>query len=298
VFARVDCCCHRWETHVLEGRHERPTGLPPNVAATVKVGGEAWALDAGGGAVWAQVGDLGAVRIDPATNRITARIGDVANVEFVGDELWGAALDRLLLLDPATGRTISSIALPTTKAFRVVGGAGALWVPTDDMVLRVERSGPVSEIPIDCPEAREAAFGFDSLWLACKGSGVVLRVDAATRRVLATIETGPGPHHVVVGEDAVWVANFEANAVSRIEPSSNAVVATIRGGGRGVGLTMGNGVLWAALQNAVVKIDPQTNRIIGRVPLPYASMYYGLVLAEGSLWAAARNRQLVYRVKI
>jgi hypothetical protein len=34
------------------------------------------------------------------------------------------------------------------------------------------------------------------------------------------------------------------------------------------------------------------------VPLPYASMYYGLVLAEGSLWAAARNRQLVYRVKI
>jgi DNA-binding beta-propeller fold protein YncE len=301
---RHDRQYHRYGFHCHTGRltvvrrQPAPPALPLGVSAAVRVAGQAWALTAGAGAVWVQEGDTGVARIDTATNAITARIAGIDNLAFAGDELWGAAGDRLVRLDPRSGQILATISLPTVGAHRVVADGAALWVPLDDGVFRIDRAAATAEkIPLRCPGSREAAIGHGSLWLACKDTGTVMRVDPVSRQVVAAIATGRGAHHVAIGDGAVWVTNYEENTVSRIDPASNAPVAKISGAGSGIGLTVAAGLVWAATSNGIATIDPETNTVRGRIELGAAQYYYGLVFADGSLWASATALGRVYRIR-
>ena len=301
---RRDRAYHRYGFHCHSGRLTRrrrppppPPPLPPGVIAAVNLSGEAWALTAGAGGVWVQEGDTGVARITTATNRISARVANIDNLAFTGDELWGAARDRLVSLDLLNGELLSTIALPTVEAHRVAAGEGALWVPAGDTVLRVDRATrAVETIHVSCPGAREAEVAYGSLWVACKEAGNVLRIDASTRQIVATIATGEGAHDIAVGAGAVWVSNYLENTISRIDPASNVAVAKVAGVGAKVGLTVENGLVWAATREGIARIAPATNAISGRLTLPAASFFYGLAFADGSLWVSASSSARVYRV--
>ena len=51
----------------------------------------------------------------------------------------------------------------------------------------------------------------------------MLRIDAATSKVEATIRVGNGPSGIAFGADRVWVANSQDGTVSAIDPQTNEV---------------------------------------------------------------------------
>jgi hypothetical protein len=123
--------------------------------------------------------------------------------------------------------------------------------------------------------------------------GSVVRVDAATGRVLARVRTpGVGENgHIAAGYGSIWAtAGLELGGggdVYRIDPRTDRVIATIRVGGVAMGIAAGGGSVWVTRPSrgpsqgpgSVVRIDPQTDRVVG------AAIVVGLGLdqiSEGS----------------
>jgi YVTN family beta-propeller protein len=139
----------------------------PYLAVSIAFGyGSVWIRNAQfepGGGVW---------RVDPATNRVTAKV-PLSFYPFglaVGEGgVWTAhsETDRLVRIDPATNRVAARIA--------------------------------VGDAPLD------VAVGFGSVWVANFADGTVSRVDPRRGKVVATIEVGLTPEHLAVGEDGVWL---------------------------------------------------------------------------------------------
>jgi serine/threonine protein kinase len=130
----------------------------------------------GHGSVWIRNGAFepggGIWRVDPATNRVTAKV-PLSFYPFglaVGEGgAWTAhsETDRLVRIDPATNRIDARI--------------------------------PVGDAPLD------VAVGFGSVWVANFADGTVSRVDPERGKVVATIKVGLTPEHLAVGEGGVWV---------------------------------------------------------------------------------------------
>jgi YVTN family beta-propeller protein len=137
--------------------------------------------------------------------------------------------------------------------------------------------------------------GHGSVWIACNLSSSVVRIDAKSNTLTATIPVGSRPVDVAVSEDAVWVSNRGDNTVSRLDPATNTVVATIADAGFGPGIVVHDGVVWAATTTGIAKIDPHTNTVVGQIALGSGS-YDGLDFADGSLWASTVEKRRVYRV--
>ena len=306
---RFDPRYHRYGFHCHSGRLTRrvPPAPPAGVLATFGVPGEVYGLAVDAGSLWAEVAPPvdGLVRLDRATRGITARVAGVGSPLFHAADLWATSRGRLLKLDPRSGSTLAS----TT-----IGGEGLSVRPADSHVwvasstegspaIHFVRVDPVTmqvagSVRSTCSEGEGADFrvAFGSLWHACKDDGTVVRVDLETGQRLATIATGNGAHHIAVGHGSLWVTNYRANTLSRIDPSRNAVVATIRGVGSSPGIVAALDAVWAATGNTVVKIDPATNVVVGRLALRGVGDIYDIVEADGSLWASATSVRRIYRL--
>ena len=91
-------------------------------------------LEAGAGAVWAVTSAAGLLRIDPGTARLTTpNPGPVSAVAAGADGVWAVCCQgrgrrgRVTRLDPASGRAIATVGLPT-RPLAVGAGPDAVWV--------------------------------------------------------------------------------------------------------------------------------------------------------------------------
>lgn len=275
-----------------------PTATVIAVTGEVAVGGAVWAVASVPGAVWVQVDPPvdAMVRLDSSSLKVTARVEGGRRGAFDGEDLWIARGDSLLRVDPESGEVRGTI--PTEEASYVALGEGAVWTSGGSTVARIDpnREQVVERIPVGrCLEPKELEAGHGALWLACKGNGVVLRLDVQKNRVAATIRTGAGAHDLAMTEDAVWVTNYEESTVARIDPKRDKVVAKVREVGGGVGILSADGLVWAASSTGIARIDPKTNEISGTISLG-PGFYYGLAFADGSFWATVVDESKVYRV--
>lgn len=85
-----------------------------------------------GGSVWATSG--GSIdRIDPRTNKVTARIhvgsadGLNAGIAVLDGKLWAAPGNSIVEIDPVTARVSSRTTFPKAYFSDLVAGSGALW---------------------------------------------------------------------------------------------------------------------------------------------------------------------------
>jgi YVTN family beta-propeller protein len=208
------------------------------------------------GAVWAAKNDdESIVRIDPATNRIVARVSIHAN------------------------------------AWYIAATATAVWISdwNHDLVVHVDpvRNEVVASIP-DLPHGPSGiAIAGDSVWVANSRADVITRIDARSGRIAATVPVSHTPLPVAYAYGSIWVRNAmsEGNgSVSRIDPASNRVLAEIpvrpvagRDGLDSLGIAP-NGLWVAGL--FLERIDPAQNRVVERRGLTANAVTYG----EGSLW--------------
>ena len=284
-------------------RNVRPR-RPSPVIARIDIGADAWIVTAAeDGSVWTH-GPTGVVRIDPATNRISLRTRVQDAPSAAVGSIWVTAGRTVRRLDPATGAVQATITLPYEAAAQPFAGAGAIWIPSGEerpagpvwYLTRVDpaSNSVVTTVPMCDVHGHGGTFASESLWLACNPDGEVVRLDPATGAVQARIDLAPGIHSMTSGAGSVWVTNHETGMLSRIDAATNRVVASIRTSTHPA-IVFAENAVWAAGDTAVLKIDPATNRIVGRLPVGFGD-YYSLAYASGSLWLSTIKEQRVLRL--
>jgi hypothetical protein len=244
-----------------------PPARPSPVVATVGTGGFSYDMAAGAGAVWV-VGSDEVTRIDPATNRVRARI-PVA----------------------ATGSGPAAVAV----------GAGAVWVPvavpaalwgidpgSNKVTARIPLGGPLrGSISV-------SAAG-DTVWVACCGEvgtgstssgGRLLRVDPRRKRVVADIHLPANPAAIAADATGAWVATADGQ-VLMVSRKRNRVVAAIDAGGPlgfSQTIAVGAGGVWLAdpFDEQVVRIDSKSRRVTARIP---AGAVTTVAVTGDAVWA-------------
>jgi len=254
------------------------------------------------------------------TNEVVANI-PVAEPSPTCERCWGAVAGRgdvvwatmnsagpvVAQINPGSNRVVKTIPVEVLPSALGVGEDGELWLTAtlQNAVVRVDpRVGRVGErIPVHAPSG--VAVDKDAVWVTSRklgATGQVVRLDARTDRVVATIPVGHEPGALVVGAGGVWVANEADHTISRIEPRTNTVVATIPVVHLPVGVAIGDGAVWVASRGfsvlsvpSVSRIDPDTNTAVETTPIEGTSPL-GMVAGEGSLWVASRNPDEVVRI--
>jgi YVTN family beta-propeller protein len=129
-------------------------------------------------------------------------------------------------------------------------------------------------------------------------AGSLLRVDPASRQVVARIAVGSGPRFLAVGEGGVWVLNQFDGTVSRVDPRTNTVTATITvsdAAVEGGDIAAGGGSVWARVSDSLVaRIDPRTNKVVARYGPSAGS---GSVAADDkAVWVSAHDINAIWRL--
>jgi len=268
------------------------------IVATIPLPNSEWPegnVAVGDGSVWVTVPspDTAAhpeldslLRIDPAANRIVARIR-------VGHSPAGIAV------------TPSAVWTANHRSDWPSGGSptGEFYVSRIDVasnsetarVLVETRTTPGADWDHFCcgPSFVTAAAG--AVWVTDPGYGygTVLRVDPVTNAVAARISfensKADACGYVVGDETAIWVASgCKHTYVARIDPLTNQIVATTDAGARTGALALGFGSLWGT-GDGLYRIDPATNKLTGRLTFPNPR---AISIGARSIWVGSGNNLL------
>ena len=219
------------------------------------------------------------------------------------------AQDLLVRVDPATDRVVARIPVGR-NAIRVTVGDGSVWVlrssperadlvevdPARNLVVGTRQVWATSDPDGSLAEQLVVAGG--SAWFVAQ-PGLVrydLRANAA-HTVLAASRYSPLFGLAAAG-DSIWVG--AAGSVVRVRLSDAAVLAPVNLAALGVipidGLATGGGELWVLGYDQAVKVNPETGRVVSSVELrsgTSADLQPGLVAADSTV-VAARGRTSLY----
>lgn len=178
---------------------------------------------------------------------------------------------------PSVGTVVATIDAGQT-VYSLAFGEGAVWATQDHGVIRIDPStNTVARTIAVAPDQEYPALiavGYGSLWASNFDANTVMRFDAATGNLVATIPVGNAPEGIAIGPDSVWVTNHHAGpggtgSVMRINPATNTVIATIPVGAQQdccgpQGIAATSTGVWTTVPNlnSVVKIDPLTNQVV------------------------------------
>ncbi len=157
--------------------------------------------------------------------------------------------------------------------------------PGPKVVARLEPGGVLDQVQA----------GFGSAWAFDRIDDKLLRLDPATRRVIARIGVRAGIA-ISVGSDAVWVTEG-VNDLVRIDPRTNRIAARIlleRGAfSGGVPLPIGDAV-WVVGEQRALRIDARTNRLTKAITVARSGYAVrGGAVLDGDLWLASSDLRLV-----
>jgi virginiamycin B lyase len=199
-----------------------------------------WISMAGGDA-WVAVG-AAVVRLNGADGSQVANLAIPGEtclaMDVAFDAVWAGACrsgsPSIVRIDPITNSIAATIPLDVSDLqyeSSVAAGEGAVWALSVDPVQVLIKVDPASDKVVatyPMPGGQGGIrAGYGALWSAQTGTNKVLRVDPATGSITDEIPVGHGPRFLAVGLDAVWVMNANSGTVSRIDPASAAVTATI-----------------------------------------------------------------------
>ncbi len=228
-------------------------------------------LAAGGGALWVAngrrtdaqfVGPVGSEvsRVDPATRAVLLttslprRRGLTSNVSVgrlavTPTAVWAVSSDdRVIRLDPASGRILSELDDVTAQAI-AAGGAG-VWVLENTGVARLDPAATsvAERLPLTLVEPEAMAVDAAGVWIADSATGLLWRVRPGAQPVSIALDAGIGA--LAVTPDAVWVANARAGDLTRVDPATNTIAGHVRVDGVPRGLAAAGGTIWATVAGA------------------------------------------------
>ena len=188
----------------------------------------------GGGAVWvANMDKPEVIRVDGqygSTSRISLpkpSDGSAANprgIAYGAGSLWVGQGERILRLDPNTGKVRKTIAASDTWILRF--GEGALYgaTPYNGDFFKVDpESNTVSWRAHVHPWVGDLLPAGGWLWLTVDSDAGVYRFSEADGSQNGFVHTGDGSGDLAFRGGNVWVSNWRAGTVSRVDAVSSAV---------------------------------------------------------------------------
>lgn len=230
--------------------HERPVGLArvrgtvwaalpdtgrvrSGTGRTVRVGRSPLRLVDTPAGVWVSViGDGTVVRVDPPTGRVERRTtlrprgSEPEGLAFDGDTVWvvDQAGDRVLPLDPATGRTGSPVDVGIGPRL-VTAGADGVYVSSyvAGSVTRVVDGRATTRDAAPCLTPQGLAEAAGVVWVACTSDSRVVGLDARSLHRVAELPDLPSADAVVADGDTVYVVGQQGPTVWTIDAHTREV---------------------------------------------------------------------------
>lgn len=280
------------------------TAAGPAVVARIPVARFAapCAAAAGGRYVW--VSEYGApylLKIDPRTNRVVAKtqIGaGSCGLGYGAGSLWieDTSSSTVSRVSASTGKRVKAIPVGITP-YDTTFAYGAAWTTAYGQG-ELERIDPKRNRVVGrwkLPQATGVVGAFGSVWAA--GASGVVRVDAATGKLLATIPFPAGAGWTAASSDAVWVTT--PTGLSRIDPQTNSVAATIPLPGApflGDPDVVG-GMVWVPQirKNTVAVVDPASNTVVQTVKTGTGP--FVVTAIRGEAWVPSWKGRDVWRFR-
>lgn len=140
-----------------------------------------------------------------------------------------------------------------------------------------------------------AAFG--SIWSPSCGDKKLMRIDPATGAATATVDDDPENSEggIAAGAGSVWTV-VKPSTLIRIDPKTNAIVARIPLPTTAANPVFGEGFVWVSTftHNSVVKIDPRTNALMATIVTGPAPRF--ITSGGGSIWTLNQGDGTVTRI--
>ena len=186
--------------------------------------------------------------------------------------------------------------MPVLAAGRLAALPGAVWAAGGSDVTRIDTgTGATRDLALDTggDNLDSIAAAPDALWLADYEGGKVLRVDPATGRVTARVDTAH-PEWILATPTAVWVTNHHEGTLAQLDPRSGRVVRTVEVGPTGsdgpLALAIGDGSLWVDVPNSseVVRLDRRSGAIVARIAVPAPAVPCGgMLVTSTAVWVTS-----------
>jgi hypothetical protein len=246
------------------------TAAAPSVVAKIRVGPFAAPCAAAAGGKWVWVSEYGQpylLKIDPQTNKVVSRTGigtGSCGLGFGAGSMWieDTNTSTVSRVSVATGKRSTAIKVGSTP-YDTTFAYGSAWT-TAYVQGELERIDPARNRVVNrwkLPMATGAVGAFGAVWGA--GSNGVIRVDAESHKLLATIPVAGGAGWTAASADAVWVTT--PTGLARIDPTTNAVAATIPlPGAPYLGdPDVVDGQVWVPeiRKNSIAVVDPASNAV-------------------------------------
>jgi virginiamycin B lyase len=279
-------------------------------SAMIKVGGTADWILVSGNAIWvASTKPYAVLRIDPATNRIVAR------VKLSGEACSGLAFGFGSVWAPICGKKPALVridadqnAISATLPIAPAGPEGGITTSDDSVWMVVDKNGTVTRIDPTTNRVRQTTsippgsynplFSNGIVWITGVQSSVLTAVDAVSGKVLESILVGPKPRFLTAGGGSIWTLNQDDGTVSRVDEKSRKVIATIQVGipGAGGDIDYGAASAWPTVFDVpLTRIDATTNRVVKQwIGKGGDSLRFGF----GSIWLTDYKKGLVSRIAI
>jgi YVTN family beta-propeller protein len=286
------------------------------VVDSIGVGESPGPITVAGGAVWvANLDEWTLSRIDPATRTMEQTIGipDANPIEGLppalagdADDLWVMVdcFSELVRMDPRSGVVvqshtfISSVGPLTFRSCAVTAASQSVWATVDEPSELVRAEAPADEpfiiakeIPLPVAVRTGITLGAGSVWVSERitlesQEGMIRRVDPSG--ITKNIPVDKGAAAVMFAFGAVWVVNALDNEVLRIDPETNSVVREIQVGQSPSAIAAGDGALWVTNTESgtVSRIDPDSREVTDTIEVGHRPL--GIAFNDGLLWVTVR----------
>lgn len=142
------------------------------------------------------------------------------------------------------------------------------------------------------------AMDFGSLWIPSCGDHTLVRADAATGAIQATIQAGPADSEggIATGAGSVWLVTSKASELDRIDPATDRVVAKITIPAGSVNPVFANDSIWVSSNegNALIRVNPATNSVASSTPIGPKPRF--LTVGADSIWILNQGDGSISRV--
>lgn len=174
------------------------------------------------------------------------------------------------------------------------------FVPARDHLDRIDPKTnkliePVAGVSKPCG-GMVSAFG--SLWAPSCGANSLVRIDAKSFKVTATVSSGATDLQgsIAADADSIWLLTDTRETLSRIDPDQNAVVGELRVPAGCNSLTFAETALWLACpnENKVFRINPATNQVEKTIEV--SARPQSLAGGAGSIWVLCGKDGKVDRI--
>jgi DNA-binding beta-propeller fold protein YncE len=156
----------------------------------------------------------------------------------------------------------------------------------------------IADVPVGRAPTR-VAYGQEAFWVVSPEAGVVVRVDAETKRA-ARFRIGEDPFDAAVGAGALWVPDHDGQRLLRFDLDSHEIRATQSFGLPAISVGVGFGSVWVAVADgSVLRINPRTLRTQATVRDATTTIEGSepkLAFANGSIWISSPAESNVARI--